>query len=62
MITVQDIAYNQAVDRTEFLYVFEKSGFRQSTSATVPGDLSEAEIIEALQPEYAAWIKRNNIP
>lgn len=62
MITVQGIVYNEVIDRTAFLYVFEKSGYRQSSSATVPGDMTEAEIIEALQPEYAAWIERNNIP
>ena len=62
MITVQGVVYNEVIDRTAFLYTFEKSGYKQSTSATMPGHLSEAEIIQALQPEYEAWIERNQIP
>lgn len=62
MITVQNISYNETVDLTSFTYIFDQSGYRQSSDETYTGQLTEAQIIERLQPEYEAWIERNQIP
>ena len=62
MIQIENIEYKEPLGKTQFKCTFTRSGLQIIFESALPGDLTEAQIIEGMQGEYDKWIERNNIP